>query len=116
MRVTRLYTGEEGQSHFEEIDIPVAHAGDVGSLSEKFKATGIIFRETDGDYFYDWHNPSCRQFIIMLNGQVEVQIGSGERRIFSTGDILLAEDVTGQGHVSKAVNGQPRQSIFVTLA
>ena len=31
------------------------------------------------------------------------------------GDILLAEDTTGQGHISRAVAGKPRKSLFITL-
>ena len=31
------------------------------------------------------------------------------------GDVLLAEDTTGQGHISRAVAGKPRKSLFITL-
>jgi len=47
MKITRLYTGNDNESHFEEIDIPLKDHGDIGKLSEKINATGIIFRETD---------------------------------------------------------------------
>jgi uncharacterized cupin superfamily protein len=77
---------------------------------------GIIFRETDGDYNYTWHNAPCRQFVLMLQGSVEIEVSTGTRRTFYSGDILLVEDTTGRGHVSRAVNGQPRKSVFVTLA
>ena len=50
MKVTRIYTGDDGESRFEDFDIPLRDAGDIGSLSELVKATGIIFRETAGDY------------------------------------------------------------------
>ena len=115
MKVTRLYTGSDGESHFEDFDIPLKNEGNIGRLSESVKATGIIFRETDGDYNYDWHNAPCRQFVIMLAGQVEIEIGSGEIRCFKPGDILLAEDTTGRGHISRAVDNKPRKTIFVTL-
>jgi len=29
--------------------------------------------------------------------------------------VLLAEDLTGRGHLSRAVDGRPRTSILVTL-
>lgn len=115
MKVTRLYTGGDGESHFEDIDIPLEDAGDIGRLSELEEATGIIFRETSSEYDYDWHNAPRRQYIIMLDGAVDVEIGDGTVRRFSTGDVLLAEDTTGRGHISRAVNNQPRKSIFVTL-
>lgn len=115
MKITRLYTGPDNESHFEEIEIELENAGDIGRLSERVDATGIIFRRTGTDYDYDWHNAPQRQYIIMLDGSVDVEIGDGTVRRFSTGDILLAEDTTGRGHKSKAVNNEPRLSVFVTL-
>ena len=115
MQITRLYTGTDGESHFEDIKIELDSAGDIGELSEKVNATGIIFRRTGPDYNYDWHNAPQRQYIIMLDGAVDVEIGDGTERRFSTGDILLVEDVTGRGHKSRAVNNKPRTSVFVTL-
>lgn len=114
MQITRLYTGSDNESHFEDIEIDLNEAGDIGQLSEKVDATGIIFRRTRPDYDYDWHNAPRRQYIIMLDGAVDVEIGDGTVRRFSTGDILLAEDTTGRGHKSSAVNNQPRTSVFVT--
>jgi uncharacterized protein YjlB len=115
MKITRIYTGEDSESHFEDIDIPLKDAGDIGALSEHVNATGIIFRETSGDYDYSFHNAPQRQYVIMLNGQVDIEIGDGTIRRFTTGDVLLAEDTTGRGHRSFAVNGKPRKSIFITL-
>lgn len=115
MKITRLYTGPDNESHFEDIDIELKDAGDIGQLSETVKATGVIFRRTGPDYDYDWHNAPQRQFILMLDGAVDVEIGDGTVRRFSTGDILLAEDTTGRGHKSKAVNHEPRTSVFITL-
>lgn len=115
MKITRLYTGPDNESHFEDFEIELSDAGDIGKLSEKVDATGIIFRRTEPDYDYDWHNAPQRQYIIMLDGAVDVETGDGTVRRFSTGDILLVEDVTGRGHKSKAVDNQRRTSVFVTL-
>jgi hypothetical protein len=65
MKVTRLYNATDSESHFEEIDIPLRDAGDIGWLSERISANGIIFRETDGDTHYRWHSASNRQFILL---------------------------------------------------
>ena len=115
MKITRLYTGSDQESHFEDIEIELKDAGDIGELSKKEDATGIIFRRTGPDYDYDWHNAPRRQYILMLDGAVDVEVGDGTVRRFSSGDILLVEDLTGRGHKSKAVNNQSRTSVFVTL-
>lgn len=115
MKITRLYSGPDNESHFEDLEIELQDAGDIGELSEKVEATGIIFRRTGPDYNYDWHNAPRRQYIIMLDGSVDVEVGDGTVRRFSTGDILLVEDTTGRGHISRSVDNQPRTSVFVTL-
>ncbi|MCS6924770.1 MAG: hypothetical protein NZ578_02595 [Candidatus Binatia bacterium] len=115
MKITRIYTGPDNRSHFEDIEIPLQDGGAAGRMSALQKATGVIFRETDGSYYFDWHNAPRRQYVVILDGEVEIEIGDGSKRIFRTGDVLLAEDTTGQGHISRAVAGKPRKSLFITL-
>jgi hypothetical protein len=115
MTVVRLYTGADGQSHFEDVRVPMTDKGKIGFLSEKVKATGLVFRETGGDYDYDFHVAPRRQYVVNLEGEVEIEVGDGTKRILRSGDILLAEDTAGQGHISRAVAGKPRKSLFITL-
>jgi hypothetical protein len=114
MKITRVYTGDDGESHFEDVDIELT-PGTVGSLSEPQDATKIIFRETGGDYDLDFHTAPRRQYVINLSGAVEIEVGDGSKRLIGAGEILLAEDTTGHGHISRAVKGEMRRSIFVTL-
>jgi hypothetical protein len=115
MKVLRIYTGADNQSHFEDVLVPMKDSGKIGFMSELTKATGVVFRETGGDYNYDFHTAPRRQYVVNLEGEVEIEVGDGTRRILRTGDILLAEDTTGQGHISRAVAGKPRKSLFITL-
>jgi hypothetical protein len=75
----------------------------------------VIFRETGGDYDYDFHTAPRRQYVINLDAAVEITVASGEKRIFEQGEVFLAEDTTGQGHISRAVDGKIRHSMFITL-
>ena len=115
MKITRLYTGSDGESHFEDVDISLDNVVGSQRMSKLKNATGIIFRETNGEYDLNFHNAPRRQFIITLEGQVELVVGDGTSRILGPGDILLVEDTAGRGHISRAVNNQPRKSIFITL-
>jgi hypothetical protein len=115
MKVVRIYTGADNQSHFEDLEIPLKDAGKTGFLSEMVKAKGVIFRETGGDYNYDFHPAPRRQYVVNLEGAVEIEVGDGTKRILGAGDILLAEDTHGQGHISRAVAGKPRKSLFIIL-
>lgn len=115
MKLVRLFAGNDGDSRFEDIEIPLEDGGPIGRLSEWMGATGVLFRETGADYDWSWHNPPRRQLIVMLEGEVEITAGSGEIRRFGPGEVLLAEDTTGRGHASRAVGGRPRKTLFVAL-
>lgn len=115
MKVTRVYADAAGDSHFAELDIPLQDGGTIGRLSEHHPVKDIIFRENDGDYDYDWHCAPQRQYIVLLDGAIELETSDGEKRRFGGGDILLVEDVSGRGHRTRTVNSRPRRSLFVTL-
>ena len=115
MKILRIYTGADSQSHFEDLQVPLKDGGKIGFMSERMKATGIVFRETSGDYNYDFHTAPRRQYVVNLEGEVEIEVGDGTRRVLRSGDVLLAEDTTGQGHISRAVKGKSRKSLFITL-
>ena len=116
MKYIRIFTGKDEESHFEDLEYEMAPVGEFpGIYSKPWKTKAVIFRETAADYGIDFHNAPRRQFVINLKGSVEIEIGSGEKRILGPGDILLAEDTTGQGHISRAVGDGVRESIFLPL-
>jgi len=115
MQITRIYSDTHGNSHFKETKIALNDAGEIGRLSDQYPVKSIIFRENDADYDYDWHTAPTRQYIILLDGEIEIEVSDGEKRIFRGGDVLLVEDTTGRGHKTRVSNNQPRKSIFVTL-
>ena len=115
MHVTRVFTGADGDTHFGDIEVPLTDAGTIGRLSETIPATGVVFRETPPDYDYDWHPAPRRQYIVLLDGAIEITVGDGETRRFNGGDVLLVEDTTGRGHRTRTINGRSRRSIFIAL-
>ena len=115
MLITRIYTGSDGESHFEDVDFPLKKIGPGDRRSDTIPATGIFIRATEGEFELDWHNAPRRQLLIMLKGQSHVEVGDGTVRTLNPGDIMLAEDLSGRGHITRAVNAEPRMSVFVTL-
>ncbi len=115
MKITRLYSDINGESHFEDIEIPLKDTGGIGTLSDIIPVTGMILRENPGDYFYDWHPAPRKQYIVMLEGMLVVEVSDGEKRTFPPGDILLVEDTEGKGHKSWVPDGNPRKSLFITI-
>ena len=116
MKITRIRAGADGATRFDEVEIPLAGAGEIGRLSKPFPADAVIFRETGADYDYDWHPAPARQLVILLDGEIEIEVGCGEVRRFGGGEVLLLEDTSGRGHRTRNVGAVPRRSLFVRLA
>ena len=115
MKIHHLYTDEQGDSHFKDMDIEYVETTPAGRFTKRLPATGIIFREVQPTYDLDWHNAPRRQYIINLDNGVQITASDGEARLIGAGEVLLVEDITGKGHLSKAVNERLRHCIFVTL-
>ena len=66
-------------------------------------------------YVLDWHCAPRRQYSITLSGAAEIQVGDGTVVRVGPGDVLLAEDLTGQGHITRVVGVEPRLYATVPL-
>jgi len=110
-----VYSDINGDTHFEDIEIRLTRAGNVGQLSDVLPATGIIFREVEPSYDWNFHPAPQKQYIILLDGEIEIETSLGEKRIFTAGEVLLVEDTTGKGHKTRNLRPEKRKSIFVTL-
>ena len=115
MKIHRLHADEKGESHWEDVEVPLTEKTRAGRLSARLPATGIIFREVPPDYDLDWHPAPRRQYIINLDAGVEITASDGETRRLGAGEVILVEDTRGKGHLSKALDGKLRHCIFVTL-
>jgi hypothetical protein len=112
MFITRMYRGDDGISHFEDLEIP-ARGTRVGTISDWLESESVLFREVQPGLFIDWHHADSRVLIVILSGTIEVTLGS-ESRQFGPGSMVLAEDVDGQGHQTRDLTG-PRQSIMIRV-
>ncbi len=111
--VVRIFADGTGTTHFEDGCIELEPAGAIGSLSDAIPGGRVFFRRTDDDYDYDWHPTPARQFIILLNGEIEIETGDGEMRRIAGGEVLFLEDTTAPGHRTKNVGETPRWSVFI---
>lgn len=115
MKIVRIFTGSDGESHFEDVEVAFTQSGPMGRISALVPARGLMFREVGGDYDLDFHNAPRRQYVINLTGSVDIITGDGTTRRIGPGGILLAEDTKGRGHKSRNVAGEPRTCLFVPL-
>ena len=115
MHIHNLYADENGKSHFRDLEVDWAEDRGHSQLSERVPATGIIFRRTASDYNLDWHPAPRRQYIVNLDAAVQIRASDGEVRIIKAGEIFLVEDTHGKGHLSSAVDGKERHSLFIPI-
>jgi len=116
VKVTRMYTGPDGKTHAEEIEWPLGAPNGASERSAVVPVAGLQFVRTSTAYDLDWHTAPRRQLVVTVSGESEVVIGDGTRIRLYPGHIMLAEDTTGQGHLSKSIGGKDRVSLFIPLA
>lgn len=113
--ITRVYTDNNGDSRFEDIFIPLNDAGEIGKLSNHIPVKSIIFREVEASYDYNFHNAPQKQYLVLIDGGIEIETTLGEKRQFKPGDVLSLEDTEGKGHRTKNLEPKTRRSIFITV-
>ena len=118
MKYVRLYADEAGDSHFEDVEVSMS-AIDFAPPSPPIEVSAFTgagqfaFLRAPAGWFGDWHPAPARQFLVVLEGAFEVSTSDGDRRSFEPGAVLLVEDTTGKGHVTRVV-GDADASAAVT--
>jgi hypothetical protein len=114
MRIPRLYTGDDGQSHWDTVDLETeGRQGGVFSLPAA--TSSVQFAILPGGGRSDWHLSPRRQYVVTLTGDADLEAGDGTTLHFGPGSIFLAEDITGQGHRGQ-YGADPRTTMMVALA
>jgi hypothetical protein len=125
-KAVRVFTGEDGHSHFEDIvlagkTLPFRLQGEskptpgfLGYYSSKATQVSILHGPPDLDL--PWHNaPStAHEFFFMVQGS-NLLITRTATRLITPGTITIFEDATGSGHAGK-VGPEGYTVISVTLA
>jgi quercetin dioxygenase-like cupin family protein len=116
----RVFSGPDGRSHLAELPFDMTPFTDTegahGESTAMQQAAGIQFRVAPPGYVLDWHCAPRRQYSISLSGAAEIEVGDGTVARVGPGDVVLAEDLTGQGHITRVVGAEPRYYAVVPLA
>jgi quercetin dioxygenase-like cupin family protein len=110
MAFYRLYSGSDGESHIERLDL-----ASQPDLTKLHGTKGVVFRSSEPGYFSDWHKAPRRQYVITLAGEAEIGLGDGTIHRLVAGDVNLAEDLTGHGHTTRIIGNVPRITATVHL-
>jgi hypothetical protein len=120
--VTRLYTGSDGLTHAEQVPMKLAlNPAPAGTeRSDRINVNGLqIFRWPPGTV-NDWHNasqtPGGHQYVMTLSGRGEIELSDGKKISLEQGRLVLGEDLTGKGHITRAVGSEDWVSVHVSIA
>lgn len=113
-KITRLYTGPDGQTHAQEIEVKFGPNG-----ADPFKlmsGAGASIRRARPGRVADWHTAPRRQYVITLSGHGEVELVDGTKIELGPGSIDLAEDLTGKGHITRVIGNEDRITVAIPIA
>ena len=104
MKCLRIYATADGESHFDEVEIPTTSLqvhpnAAVFEVSAKYPTTHLRFtRILAGARQVDWHTVPGRVLTVRLEGSADYHTSDGERRHVPAGSFVLFEDTHGKGH------------------
>ncbi len=109
MKFPMIHADQQGETHFGIDDVaarevpfgpppnPTGLMSDFGAV-----ATMFVFSVPAGTDV-PAHNAPQPYIAIILSGEGEVVTSDGEARRFHPGDVLFCNDLTGKGHVTRAI-------------
>ncbi len=117
----RVYADADGESHFEDVYLPQERrsspTGTLDEVTAPLGGDGVVFRTVLSEASDTVpHNAPRRLLIVQLDGTVEIEVSDGEVRRFGPGGVVLVEDTTGKGHVTRSLSPGPRATLVAALS
>jgi quercetin dioxygenase-like cupin family protein len=104
----RIYADAQGGSHFDTVTVEQSLASGAPPAAPFYvsgdkPATKYRFYTFQPGWIGDWHQSPTRQFLALMSGAVEVETTDGTVRRMGPGDLVLLEDTSGRGHVTRNI-------------
>jgi quercetin dioxygenase-like cupin family protein len=104
----RIYVDPMGDSHFDTVTIEqgLARAAPPAApfyVSEDRPASNYRFYSFEPGWIGELHPAPARQFLALMSGVVDMETTDGTVREFGPGDLILLEDTSGKGHVTRNI-------------
>ena len=109
MKFPMIHADEQGETHFGILDIqdrevamgpppnPPGQMSDFGAVTTMCAISFPAGTEAPA------HNAPQPYIAIVLSGEAEVVTSYGDARRFHPGEVLFCNDLTGKGHVTRAI-------------
>lgn len=121
MKVSRIISDDEGESHFDDVVVPFAEtefikgAQSLG-VTHPWSAEAVSIAKIPSRWSDAKHPTPVRQMVVFLSGLAEMTASDGESRVFEKGDIVMLEDVGGRGHGTRFLSDEESLVMLVRLA
>jgi len=121
MIYTRIYADAQGESHFDDVEMPLGLTVAAAGLPPIYASPQIPTRHAQfliappAAIDDTWHPAPARQFALHLKGALEVEVSDGQRRKFYQGSLLFLEDTWGKGHRNHKVNNEEILVVFLPV-
>ena len=104
----RIYADAQGGSHFDTVTVEQSLASGAPPAAPFFvsmdkPASKYRFYTFQPGWIGDWHPCPARQFLALMSGAVEMETTDGTVRRLGPGDLVLLEDTSGKGHVTRNI-------------
>jgi malate dehydrogenase (quinone) len=112
IRCVRMWTGEDGDSLFEEgwIDLSEGARGDFAG--QPVPVVQLSFQETRSGGSYEWHQDPVPRFVITLSGTLEFQTKSGATFTKVYGKASEGSPPMSVPHLDTRIIGGKRSLLF----
>ena len=110
--ITRMFTGPDGLSHLEPMDMPVSQLIKVAAFQFSRSSAAQPNART-----LEFHNAPHNRYVVTLSGAAEIVVsGDNNKKFVADRDhILLAADTTGKGHTTRAIGPEDWVTIFIEV-
>jgi len=120
MKCLRIYATPDGESHFDDVELPTTKMSvhpDAApfDVSASYPASRVrLTRIPAGIREVAWHTVPESNLCVRLDGSVEYETSDGERRPVPAGSFVLVEDTYGKGHLSRH-SAEAQTVIWISL-
>ena len=112
MKLIRMFTGSDGRSHLEEQPIDLEPITTVAGEAVLRPLHGqAVVRMATGT-MPDLHPAPRNQYLVVLEGELDVVVAGGDTMPIGPGDVIQVEDTWGEGHILRFRNGCQRYAFF----
>jgi len=122
LTLTELYTADDGHARFRDLPVTLSEGSPAARLSRWMVSDGCQFRHSPVGFASDFHCTGTPQWLVVLQGRMEIGLRDGTARVFGPGECFYSNDTLPagarfdpavHGHRSRLLGDDPLVTLFV---